>query len=90
MWARLSIGKSSRRPAACRIRAGFQFCGHSRRGIGVSRSCAAAPGSGPLQAFANAIERGLEVHIVICGQLACGAGNDEAVTARTTSAAISA
>ena len=47
-------------------------------------------GQRPLQTFANAIERVLEVHIVISEQLVCGAGNDEAVTARTTSAAISA
>ena len=43
-----------------------------------------------LQRFANPVEDSLEVHIDICGQLADGAANDEAVTARTTSAAISA
>jgi hypothetical protein len=43
-----------------------------------------------LQRLANLLERSLEGHIDICGQLADGVGNDEAVTARTTSAAISA
>ena len=43
-----------------------------------------------LQRFANLLEGSLEGHIDICAQLAEGAGNEEAVTARTTSAAISA
>ena len=38
-------GKTSSSPAACRIRAGLKPAGHSRRGIGASVSCAAAPGS---------------------------------------------
>ena len=43
-----------------------------------------------LQRLANLIERGLERHIVMSAQLACGAGYDEKVTARTTSVAINA
>ena len=76
----------SRMPQARRIPVGRPFTPGNRR----QQILRGSAGERMLQRFANLLERSLEGHIAICGQLADGAENDVAVTARTTSAAISA